>query len=887
MRLTKSFFIVIFIFFMQCNANPNSSDLTITWHPVNHFVGGNAYFLSKLTVTNQSDTKLGHNWQLYFNSLRGIIPDGQGLQGLVEQGITITKADDANSGDYYVMKPLPHFAPVKPGESRGFDIYMANWAILKSDAPSGFHISFDNKPPEAVLAEVKIDPDNPRQTMRESRDNLPVPTPELRYQENGELVELKVKDKIIPSPFFCQVLNGEVTIDLKRVKIDHTNKLADEAKFLYEVLKDIGGQFPDQNKPEIWIKIKQTLDVDGDDQPDPEGYRLQTIPGKGVMIIGADEAGVFYGIQTLRQLITVSDYQNAAHENFSATITLPHLKIMDKPRFQYRGMMLDVARHFQTKEDVMRLLDLLAFFKINKFHFHLNDDEGWRLEIPGIPELTEYGSRRGFDLSDKTMQHMMYGNGNDLKSGDNLIKPTSETEANLGNQPEYKGFENALVNFVGKGWGYYTAEDFEDILQYAAERHIDVIPEIEMPAHARAAIQSMEYRYRKYKDKNLNKATQYRLIDPVDTSNHETVQNYRDNFVNPALPSTYHFLETVVKSLKNRYTAVPGAKLTAIHGGGDELPSLSDNVWWQGSQAVNNNPKTKNLNDKELVAYFSKKWQQIITDTGAKMLGWSDLFHNADSAMRLDGFIPLDWNNVWTWGNEDYGYKLANKGYQVILAHATNLYLDMAYNKDPNEPGFYWADFVDTRKTFYYRPFDLFVNGTVDQLGRSIDPQIWNDRTPLKKPKNIIGMQAQLWGENQKVPEFLDYFTFPKILGFCERAWQVSMPSKKRIDSEWRVFTNSLGQHILPILDYYKPVDIRNELPGDYGVAYRVPLPGATVDGGILRTNCRFPGLTVEYTKTNGKFWWQWRKPSKVAPPLQLRTKTHGGRYSRIVEIKE
>ncbi len=446
-----------------------------------------------------------------------------------------------------------------------------------------------------------------------------------------------------------------------------------------------------------------------------------------------------------------------------------------------------------------------------------------------------------------------------------------------------------MVNFAGKGSGYYTTKDFEEILQFAAERHINIIPEVEMPAHARAAVQSMEYRYRKYKTENPTKASQFRLLDPADTSYHKTVQNYTDNFINPALPSTYAFLKTVVKSIKNRYDAVGGAELKAIHSGGDELPSLSKNIWWQGSPAVQQNQETKGLSDKQLVTYFSRKWQKIIHSVDAEMMGWSDLFHNADSTMKLDGFQPMVWNNVWNWGNEDFGYKMANKGYKTILAHATNLYLDLAYNKDPNEPGYYWADFVDTKKTFYYRPFNIFANGTHDQLGHPIPTENWKDKEQLIDScyKNILGLQAQLWGENQKSPELLEYFLFPKILGFAERSWNSKMPTIQQIDNEWKIFVNTLGQNILPILDYYKVIDMRNQLPKEFGVKYRVPLPGAVLKSGVLKTNIRFPGLTLEYTKNNGKFWRKSKKPIKLAPPVKIRTKTKNGRYSRIVEILE
>ncbi len=887
--MKKIYLLLMTVFIVvSCGDHPEANNLKIEWQPVDHMVGGSASFQSKLTLINTGEIPLGNeNWTLYFNSLRAVLPDGEGLQRLSSQGIEISLADEAQSGDYYAMKPLKNFKPIQPGDQREFDLYLANWAILKTDAPAGFHISFNGNKPAAVLSKVFLDPKNPKHTSRHGDDNLPVPTPESRYADNVELIELALKDRIIPRPYKVIEAGKPLRIQLSDIKINHSENLNSEAKFLNQYFKTLTGEFPKEETVRVYLKINENLDVDQDGKADSESYFFSTQPDSGIVIVGSDRAGVFYGIQTLRQLVNYKFYKNAAQQEYLTAIDLPQVKIWDKPRFEYRGMMLDVARHFQSKETVLKLLDLLAFFKVNKFHFHLNDDEGWRLEIPEIPELTEYGAKRGHDLKDENMLHMAYGSGNNFDKGDNIIKPADEVEANFGKKPDYNGFEQSLVNFAGKGWGYYTTEDFEDILYYAAERHIDVIPEIEMPAHARAAVQSMEYRYRKYRRSDPEKATQYRLIDPADTSDHTTVQNYTDNFVNPALKSTYNFLETVVNSIKDRYNAVAEAELTAIHGGGDELPSLKNNVWWQGSPAVKSNPETKDLTDKELVAYFSNRWQKIINSVDADMMGWSDLFHNADSSMKLDGFIPMDWNNVWTWGNEDYGYKLANKGYKVVLAHATNLYLDMAYNKDPEEPGFYWADFVDTKKTFYYRPFNVFANATMDQMGNPIDPEIWKDRTPLKQHNNIIGMQTELWAENQKVPEYIEYFTFPKILGFSERAWSMTMPSEKNIDKAWQVFANSLGQNILPILDFYQWVDIRNEVPDVIGVNYRVPLPGAELKGGVLKSNIRFPGLTVEYSKNNGKFWREWAKPAKLAPPVKLRTKTKSGRYSRIVEIVE
>jgi hexosaminidase len=235
-------------------------------------------------------------------------------------------------------------------------------------------------------------------------------------------------------------------------------------------------------------------------------------------------------------------------------MSLPKATIADAPLFGYRGMTIDVARHFESKGTIEKFLDLMSFLKLNKLHFHLSDDEGWRLQIPGLPELTDYGARRGFDLDEDRMLHMAMGSGNDLQPGDNIFgKPRNEREANLGQAPAYQGFEQATLNFVGEGSGYYTREDFEDVLKYAAARHIDVIPEFDFPAHARAAVQAMERRFDRYNGSDPTKANEYRLLDPNDTSEHVSVQYYTDSLANPCIPSTYAFLGKLVTEVRAMY----------------------------------------------------------------------------------------------------------------------------------------------------------------------------------------------------------------------------------------------------------------------------------------------------------------------------------------------
>src|SRR5262249_30853019 len=156
-----------------------------------------------------------------------------------------------------------------------------------------------------------------------------------------------------------------------------------------------------------------------------------------------------------------------------------------------------------------------------------------------------------------------------------------------------------------------------------------------------------------------------------------------DNFVNPCLDTTFAFVSTVVREIAARYRAA-GVELVMVHAGGDELPSLDSNVWWVGSPACARNPATHGLTDPELRDRFFVRYAQIIAATGAGMTGWDDVIHDG---LSLPGFMPMPWSNVWGWGREDDAYRYANAGIKTILAHATNLYMDLAYTKDPDEPG--------------------------------------------------------------------------------------------------------------------------------------------------------------------------------------------------------
>jgi hexosaminidase len=471
------------------------------------------------------------------------------------------------------------------------------------------------------------------------------------------------------------------------------------------------------------------------------------------------------------------------------------------------------------------------------------------------------------------MLHQGLGSGNDLFPGDGVFgKPDSEREANLGRTPAYQGFEQAPVNDVGDGSGHYSTADYEEIVAYAADRHIEVIPEFDFPAHARAAVQAMERRWERLAGSDPAEAGRDRLLDPDDTSNHTSVQYYTDNLVNPCIESTYRFLSKVVTEVRAMYDRA-GAPLPMVNLGGDEPPGPNR---WQGSPLCRSNPETAGMSDQQLMDHFFSRWNEIALSVAPRTAGWEDELLAGTCDLQLERFVPLPWQNVWGWGREQAAYQFANDGIPVILAHATNLYMDLAYNKDPDEPGYYWANFIDEEKTFTYQPFDVYANATHDRWGAPFTPDPTWERLTAEGRRNILGIEAQLWAENGKSPEIREYQAFPKLLGVAERAWNRDTPTPAQMPAAWNMFVNTLGQVTFPLLSHYQPVGLHG-----VGVNYRIPLPGGRIEGGVLTANVRNPGMAIEWS-SDGRRWSIYRRPVRVGDRALLRTRAVDGRTSRV-----
>jgi hexosaminidase len=246
------------------------------------------------------------------------------------------------------------------------------------------------------------------------------------------------------------------------------------------------------------------------------------------------------------------------------------------------------------------------------------------------------------------------------------------------------------------------------------------------------------------------------------------------------------------------------------------------------------------------------------------------------------------WNNVWGWGREDAAYRLANAGFDVVLCNATHLYFDLACEKDPFEPGYYWAGFVDARKPFEFVPLDVFQNADRNSMGHPVNAESLTGRMRLTEvgAQHVLGIQGQLWGENLRNSRTLEYMAFPRIIALAERAWAKSPPwsniarpadRRQELERDWNQFANRLGQRELPRLDW---------LSG--GVHYRLPPPGAQIRHGLLYANVAYPGLDIRYT-WNGAEPDQtsplYREPVRMQETIKLRSFDRRGRGSRSSTI--
>ena len=397
----------------------------------------------------------------------------------------------------------------------------------------------------------------------------------------------------------------------------------------------------------------------------PVGWYRITIDANGAPKVESnDEDGAFYAQTTLAKLPR----------------PLQPMTIEDWPDLPYRGFMLDVVRDFRTVDEVLEILDLMASWKLNALHFHIADDESWCLEINDLPELTEYGAHHA--LPDWNLQESI------------ALKPSA----------------NGRIGNVT----YYTAEEYKQILRYAWERRIVVIPEFDTPGHSRASIKAMQAYERRTSDSS------FRLQDPADTSRYWSAQDFSDHVLSVYLPSVYKFYGLVFDEVIRLHKEA-NVPLSAIHIGGDEVPDGA----WSGRDR------------HEMKEIFTNSMLDLAETRGIRLAGWEDIARNLEPETQERLKRSLYFLNVW---NTD-----GIEGFPVVLSPAAFTYLDLAYSDSPAEIGLSWAGYVDERKAFALQPNDY--------------------------KGDIIGVQAQLWSSQLRSFDDATYQMLPKALGVVERAW--------------------------------------------------------------------------------------------------------------------
>lgn len=748
--------------------------------------------LARLALTNLGEQPLqAQGWALYFNSMDGV------QTGAVGGGMVLEPV----SGQLFRLRPAAGFAGLAPGATLDID-YFHRVVLINTDmVPKGPYLVFDSHPEKGhAIANYRIDVmTRPEQLDTGSADPLERITAQMSYARNAATADLPsdALAAVFPTPVRAERLPGSLHLSAMP-RIVAAPALRREAALARELL---AGHFPPSTKPTSVLQLRVGK-IEGHNSP--EAYLLAIDPQAGISLTGATPAAVFRGLQSLRELMPPVP---------GGAVALPALRLVDAPRFPYRGFQLDVARNFQSKETVFRLLDQMARYKLNKFHFHLTDDEGWRLEIAGLPELTAFGARRGHTLSVVSHLQPAYGSG-----------PQQDDP---------------------HGSGYYSRADYIAILRYAAARHIDVIPELEMPGHARAAVKAMESRQRRLAAQGKPNASQYLLneyllSDPADRSVYSSPQLYNDNVLNPGMSGTYAFVERVIGDVVAMHKEA-GVMLRTIHVGGDELP---DGAWENSPASLATMKRLKLASSADLWDHFYDRVDGMLKKHGLFASGWEEL---GARKTRVDGKTRLIPNpifrkrgfNVFVWNNlndaQDLAYRLANAGYGTVLAPVTNMYFDMAHNKNADEPGVHWGAYIELDTVWEFDPLDFLKHAGVGK-----------ERLTDVGKANILGLEATLFTETVRERARLDYLTMPRMLALAERAWARAPAWTSEPDPaaaarlrahDWALFANQLGKRVLPRLDAE-----RN------GVAYRIAPPGLALDQGRVLANHQLPGFTLRYT---------------------------------------
>ena len=513
---------------------------------------------------------------------------------------------------------------------------------------------------------------------------------------HGQLIE-NANYMIIPQPQKIIIGNSQFVFNSNTVIIYNNNEiLKQQANYFSEIIDESLGiktttqKNNSKNNKEAVIILKI---AEGNNNFGDEGYHLKIDTKK--IIIEADSAtGTFYGLQSLFQLILLNtDLQSDS----ISEIKIPTLEITDGPRFAYRGMHLDVGRHMFPPEFIKKYIDLLAYYKFNTFHWHLTEDQGWRIEIKKYPKLTEVGAWR------------------------------KETLIGHGGEKPFK--------YDGKPYGgYYTQDEIRDIVAYAAQRQITIIPEIEMPGHSLAALAA--YPELGCTGGPYEVATRWGVFQDIYCTN----------------DSTFEFLENVLLEVMDLFPS------KYIHIGGDEAPKAR----WKECPTCQATMNREGLKDEhELQSYFIQRIEKFLNSHGREIIGWDEILEG--------GLAPNA--TVMSWRGTEGGIAAAQQNHDAIMTPGSHCYFDHYQSASPENEPLAIGGFTSLEKVYSYEPIPELLN---------------NDEA-----KHILGTQANVWTEYMGTPEHVEYMILPRMAALSEVNWASEKDwelFKKKINEHFLIY---------------------------------------------------------------------------------------------------
>lgn len=528
-----------------------------------------------------------------------------------------------------------------------------------------------------------------------------VSEPEIGEAET-EMVQTPIA--IIPEPVSVLKKAGSFTLP-ENVSILTTRKegLKQSIAFLSERITTATGRFVSTVTQANHPTIKLILNSQEDAQLGAEGYKLNVNPTQ-VVITANKPAGIFYGVQSFIQLFPTEIESKELVNNVKWKV--PCVDVIDYPKLGWRGLMFDVARHYFTKQEVKQFIDAMVRYKFNLLHLHLTDDEGWRIEIKGLPKLTEVGA----------------WNVKKVGTFGDFTPPAA-------NEPRTYG-------------GFYTQEDIKELVQYAQERFVNILPEIDVPGHSLAVIAS-------YPELSCTPdAVNYKVRSGekiMDWSRGAPPLALVDNTLCPANEKVYSFLDTVLTQVAQLFP------FEYIHMGGDEAP----HNFWEKNEQVKQLMQREGLKTiPQVQAYFEKRVEQIVISKGKKFMGWDEILEGGVSPTAA----------VMSWRGMKYGIQAANEKHNVVMSPTDFAYLDYMQADVSTEPRVYAS--LRLNKVYQFNPVPASVN-----------------------PQYVIGGQANLWTEQVYNIRQVEYMIWPRAFAISESVWS---PADKK---NWTNFIDRTEQH--------------------------------------------------------------------------------------------